>query len=196
MLENKYLETVKLYKGISNMKNTIALMAAASAFAFAANASAMEFTPYVAADYTYTDAQNLAEVHGGKVSVGTDYNKYFGTEVFYQRTGSDRVHTGGETYEYSLQSYGLDVNGYLPLGCDQTFALVGTAGIANIDVKHKEPGDSRKTENGVGYRLGAGFEYDLTSNVAVRAMYRYTFTDKLAGLDHMNEYSLGVKYSF
>lgn len=178
------------------MKNTIALMAAASAFAFAANASAMEFTPYVAADYTYTDVQNLAEVHGGKVSVGTDYNKYFGTEVFYQRTGSDRVHSSDGTNEYSLQSYGLDINGYLPLGCDQTFALVGTAGIANIDVKYKEPGESRKTENGLGYRLGAGFEYDLTSNVAVRAMYRYTFTDKLGGLDHMNEYSLGVKYSF
>ena len=178
------------------MKNTIALMAAASAFAFAANAGAMEFTPYVAADYTYTDVQNVTEVHGGKVSVGTDYNKYFGTEVFYQHTGSDRVHSSDGTNEYSLQSYGLDINGYLPLGCDQTFALVGTAGIANIDVKYKEPGESRKTENGLGYRLGAGFEYDLTSNVAVRAMYRYTFADKLGGLDNMNKYSLSVKYSF
>ena len=68
--------------------------------------------------------------------------------------------------------------------------------VVSQDVKYKEPGESRKTENGLGYRLGAGFEYDLTSNVAVRAMYRYTFADKLGGLDHMNEYSLGVKYSF
>ncbi len=178
------------------MKNTLALMAAVSAFAFAANAGAMEFTPYVAADYTYSDMQNLAEVNGGKVSVGTDYNKYFGTEVFYQRTGSDRVHSEGYTDEFSFQTYGLDVNGYLPLGCDQTFSLVGTAGIANIDMKYTPAGETRKTENGIGYRLGAGVEYDITSNVAVRALYRYTFVNKMGGLDHMNEYSVGVKYSF
>ncbi len=178
------------------MKNTLALMAAVSAFAFAANANAIEYTPYVAADYTYTDMQNTAEVNGGKIALGTEYNKYFGTEVFYQRTGSDRVHSDGATDEYSLQSYGLDAYGYLPLGCDQTFALVGTAGFAFEDVKYKYEDHNRKTEHGVGYRLGAGAEYAINSNVSVRALYRYTFTDQLGGLDHINEYSLGVKYAF
>lgn len=178
------------------MKKTLALMAAVSAFAFTANANAYEFAPYVAADYTYTDAQNAFEVNGGKFALGTDYNKYFGTEVFYQRTGSDRVHSAGETSEYSLQSYGLDAYGYLPLGCDQVFSLVGTAGFAFEDVKYKEPETNRKTEHGVGYRLGAGVEYAFTNNFAVRALYRYTFTDQLGDLDHMNEYSLGIKYNF
>ena len=178
------------------MKNTLTLMAAISAFAFTASANASDYTPYVAADYTYSDVQNLAEVNGGKVAVGTEYNKYFGTEVFYQRTGSDRVHSVDGTNEYSLQSYGLDVYGYLPLGCDQVFSLVGTAGIANMDVIYKDVDEKRDTENGLGYRLGAGVEYDVNSNVSVRALYRYTFTDKLGDLDHVNEYSLGVKYAF
>lgn len=177
------------------MNKTLALMAAASVVAFAASANAYEFTPYVAADYTYTDT-NKADVNGGKIALGTEYNKYFGTEIFYQRTGSDRVHTVDGTKEYSLQSYGLDAYGYLPLGCDQVVSLVGTAGIANIDIKYTPAGESRKTENGLGYRLGAGVEYDVSENVSVRALYRYTFADKIHNLDHLNEYSLGVKYSF
>ena len=132
----------------------------------------------------------------GKVLTEEEYNKYFGTEVFYQRTASDRVHSADGTNEYSLQSYGIDAYGYLPLGCDQVWSLVGTAGFAFEDVKYKNPEENRGTEHGVGYRLGAGFEYDVDANVSVRALYRYTFTDSLGGLDHINEYSLGVKYAF
>ncbi|MBQ7285532.1 MAG: porin family protein [Alphaproteobacteria bacterium] len=177
------------------MNKTLALMAAASVVAFAASANATEYTPYVAADYTYTDA--TFEVNGGKIALGTEYNKYFGTEIFYQRTGSDRVHSQNGTDEFSIQSYGLDAYGYLPLGCDQVVSLVGTAGIAFDDVKYKfDDGTNRKTEHGLSYRLGAGVEYDVSENVSVRALYRYSFTDKIAGLDHMNEYSVGVKYNF
>jgi len=178
------------------MKKYLVLMTAVSAIAFVANASAYEYTPYVAVDYTYSEIPSTADVNGGKLALGTEYNKYFGTEVFYQRTGSDRVHSSDGTNEYSLQSYGLDMYGYLPLGCDQVFSLVGTAGISNIDVIYKEANEKRETENGLGYRLGAGFEYDVNSNVSVRALYRYTFTDKVNSIDHISEYSLGVKYSF
>ena len=66
------------------MNKTLALMAAASVVAFAASANAYEFTPYVAADYTYTDT-NFADVNGGKVALGTEYNKYFGKEAILER---------------------------------------------------------------------------------------------------------------
>ena len=177
------------------MNKTLALLAAVSAVAFTSTANAFEYTPYVAADYTYTDAR-FSENNGGKIAIGSNYNKYFGTEVFYQRTGSDRVHSEGETNEFSYQTYGLDTYGYLPMGCEDEFALVGTAGIANIDRKYTLAGEKRNTDNGLGYRLGAGVEYNVNSNVAVRALYRYTFADKLEGVDHMDEYSVGVKYSF
>lgn len=177
------------------MNKTLALLAAVSAVAFASAANAFEYTPYVAADYTYTNAR-FSENNGGKIAVGTNYNKFFGTEVFYQRTGSDRVHTSEGTSEFSYQTYGLDAYGYLPMGCEDEISLIGTAGLANIDRKYKEDGESRKTDSGFGYRLGAGVEYNVTNNVAVRALYRYTFADKLMDTDHMDEYSVGVKYSF
>lgn len=171
-------------------------MVAVSAIAFTANANANEYKPYVAADYTYNHAGFATMNAGGKVALGSDYNKYFGTEVFYERTGSDRVKSEGETEEYSMQSYGLDVYGYLPLGCDQTFALLGTAGISEIDVKYKYNDEKRKTENGLGYRLGAGAQYAIDENLSVRAVARYIWTDKLAGEDHIMEYSAGIKYNF
>ena len=46
------------------MKNTLTLLAAVSTFAFTANTNAADYTPYVAADYTYSDIQNLAEEIG------------------------------------------------------------------------------------------------------------------------------------
>ena len=179
------------------MKKTIgALMVAVSAVAFAASANANDYKPYVAADYTYNDS-NFATINaGGKVALGVDYNKYFGTEVFYEKTGSDRVHSEGETDEYSLQSYGLDLYGYLPLGCDQTFALLGTAGISNIDKDYKYEDQKRETDNGLGYRLGAGAQYSFDENLSVRAVARYIFTDKVSDVDHIMEYSAGIKYNF
>ena len=95
-----------------------------------------------------------------------------------------------------MQSYGLDLYGYLPLGCDQTFALLGTAGISNIDIDYKYQDEKRDTENGLGYRLGAGAQYSFDENLSVRAVARYIFTDKVSDVDHIMEYSAGIKYNF
>ena len=174
------------------MKRTIgALMIAASAIAFSASANAYEFKPYVGLDYTYSDFIGL-NTNAATVNVGTSYNKYFGTELFYQFSESDKI----EDTEVSLRAYGLDLYGYLPLGCEQKFALLGTAGISNIDLKIKEPGEKRYTENGLGYRLGAGAQYTIDENLSVRALARYTFTDKVNSVDHIMEYTAGVRYSF
>lgn len=174
------------------MKRTMsALMAAASVVAFAASANAYDYKPYAGVDYTYTDVQGL-DLNSATVNVGTNYNKYFGTEVFYQFSDSDKV----EDVETSMRAYGLDLYGYLPLGCEQKVSLLGTAGIANIDVKYKEDGEKRDNENGLGYRLGAGVQYNVDENLAVRALARYTFTDKIDGVDHLMEYTAGVRYSF
>ena len=73
------------------MKRTIgALMVAASAIAFSASANAYEFKPYVGLDYTYSDFIGL-NTNAATVNVGTSYNKYFGTELFYQFSDSDKI---------------------------------------------------------------------------------------------------------
>lgn len=69
------------------------LMVAVSALAFSANANASDFKPYVGLDYNYTDADadyQSPKYNSASVNVGTEYNKYFGTEVFYQYSDDDK----------------------------------------------------------------------------------------------------------
>ncbi len=184
------------------MKKTIgALMVAASAIAMAANAEAMEYNPYVGAEYGYSflnggiDSNNF---NSGKIFVGSQYNENFGVEAFYQRTTSDKkADKAGSVDKTKYEAYGIDALGYLPLGCDQEVALIGTAGLAYYDFKGKEEGGKTEGEGMWGYRLGAGAEYNVNENIAVRALARYTKLDqRVADANDMMEYSIGARYNF
>lgn len=188
-------------------KLTGALMIAVSAVAFTANAQAaeLEYKPYVAADYHYTDANAHKEspyYNSGSVSVGTSYNKYFGTELFYQYSNDYKKsnRTTGEKRSSQFQAYGLDMIGYLPLGCDQVFSLLGTIGIGEYKFEKKNGfmtiGSHKHNDSGYGYRAGLGAQYQIDENWSVRAIARYIGLDKVKDFDHMMDYSMGVKYSF
>lgn len=181
------------------MNKNIALLAAVSAIALATSANALEFRPYVGAQYNLTSAsvKNMPnmDMHSYSIFVGTDYNRYFGTEVFYQNSNKWHKVVNGVKNKVDFEAYGLDAYGYLPLGCDRVFSLLGTAGIANYDFDGDQ-GNGKEEDNGLGYRLGAGMQYNITNNIAVRGIVRYIWADKLDGFDHMMEYSLGAKYSF
>ena len=159
------------------MKKTIALLVAASAVAFAANASAKEYTPYVGVNYNYTEMRDDFDFNSYSVTVGTDYNKYFGTELFYQNSNKDHKLIDGDKEKRDFDAYGLDVYGYLPLGCAQKFAPFVTAGIANYDFDYADNAE-KVSDNGLGYRLGAGVQYKFDNNIAIRALGRYVWTDK------------------
>lgn len=177
------------------MKKSIALLVAVSAVAFAANASAKEFTPYVAANYNYTETAGDFDFNSYSVNVGTDYNKYFGTELFYQNSDKDHKIIDNEKEKIDFDAYGLDVYGYLPLGCEQKVAPFVTAGIAEYEFDYANNSE-KDSDSGLGYRLGGGVQYKVNNNVAVRALGRYVWTDKLAGHDHISEFSVGARYSF
>ena len=179
------------------MKKTIgALMVAASAIAMAANAEAMEYNPYVGAEYGYSFLNGGAgsnNFNSGKIFVGSQYNENFGVEAFYQRTTADKKAGFKRKYE----AYGIDALGYLPMGCEQKVSLIGTAGLAYYDFKGKEEGGKTNGDGMWGYRLGAGAEYNVTDNVAVRALARYTKLDQRADYSNdMMEYSIGARYNF
>lgn len=170
------------------MKKILATLTVATA-AFAFNANALEYTPYVGLDYTYSDAsQDSGKYNTGTVNVGTSYNDYFGTEIFFQK--SDHETTQGTKLDF--QAYGLDLMGYLPLGCDQTFNLVGTVGIAHYDVDSNIMPD----DNGYGYRIGAGVQYNIDEKVSVRALARHVELKEINTVDHLMEWTLGARYSF
>ena len=90
------------------------------------------YLPYVGMDYTYSDANAKFErphYNSGSVNVGTMYNRFFGTEVFYQLSDSHKIRHETDKSKTSFQAYGLDLYGYLPFGCYGTFTLLGTVGV-------------------------------------------------------------------
>ena len=184
-------------KKIFSLALVVSLVAATSARA----ARDGDYLPYVGLDYSYSDttAKHLRpHYNSASVNVGTMYNRFFGTEMFYQISDSYKTRSGLDKSKSSFQAYGLDVYGYLPLGCDQTFSLLGTAGIAEYTVTNKFTyGTSEKSrDHGYGYRLGLGAQYSIDNNWSVRAVARYIGLDKIDEADHMMEYSLGAKYNF
>lgn len=179
------------------MLKKISLLALFGMF-FYTNANALEFRPYVGLQYNYSefDAEDITpDMNSYSLIIGTEYNKYFGTEIFYQNSDKSNDYVRNEKIKTDFASYGLDVYGYLPLGCNRVFSLLGTAGIANYDVDITSS-DDKGEDNGLGYRLGAGVQYSLTNNIAFRAIARYIWTDKLDQSDDAQEYSLGIKYIF
>ena len=96
------------------------------------------------------------------------------------------------------KAYGIDVIGYLPVM--EKLELVGSLGVAryNVDAEVKIPllgleGDG--DDKGMGYRLGAGAQYNFNDNIAARAMVRYVDTD-IDGLDNIVDLTLGIRYTF
>ncbi len=165
---------------------------------FCTNANALEFRPYVGLQYNYSeiDAEDVTpDMNSYSVILGTEYNRYFGTEIFYQNSDKSNDYYKGEKVKTDFAAYGLDAYGYLPLGCDRVFSLLATAGIANYDFDITTP-EEKGDDNGLGYRLGAGIQYSLTNNISFRAIGRYIWLDKVDGADNAQEYSLGVKYTF
>lgn len=180
------------------MNKNIALLAAVSVLALSANANALEFRPYVGVQYNYTevDAKEVKpDMNSYSVVIGTEYNKYFSTEVFYQNSDKSNDMINGTKVKSDFDAYGLDVYAYLPLGCDRVWSVFATAGIANYDSDTSSV-QGKGEDNGLGYRLGAGIQYSITNDLAVRAIARHIWADKLEDVDDMKEFSLGVKYAF
>ena len=94
---------------------------------------------------------------------------------------------------------GLDLMGYLPLGCDQVFSLVGTMGIGEytFDKNYSgfyAPKDQR--DHGIGYRFGGGLQYKIDDKFSVRGLVRYVNLNDIDNFDDMWEYTAGIRYSF
>ena len=185
------------------MKNTIAtLLVAVSTIAVASTANAeTSFAPYVGIDYNY-DNGNGNNFNSASVNVGTQFNDYFGTEVFYQQSDKD-VKTFSDMRQETrkFNAYGLDLNGYLPMGCDKEFSLIGSVGIGEytFSTGYNMFGIFNNRDHGLGYRFGLGGLYNITDNVAVKAMARYVKFDKLDSFTDetdMMEYTAGVRYNF
>ena len=179
----------------------------ACVFAFSANATEFEIKPYVGLDYVYSmsdiekiDGVNAFEedLNALALSVGAKLHQNFGIEMFYQKSeeGEKKFVNGKTKDEY--QAYGLDVLGYLPV--TEKLDLIGSLGIGYYDVDIKAKTNSPAIsadgdDQGAGYRLGLGAQYNFTENWGARLMARYVDID-IDGIDNMVDLTAGVRYSF
>ena len=132
-------------------------------------------------------------------AAGLRIGRNWGVEVFYQtsntakKTADDEWRTEGD-----YTAYGVDALGFLPLN-DQ-LELVAAAGVGKyeFDVKLKYSDGIHEfsgSDDNVGYRFGAGAQYNLTNHWALRGMVRYVVLDS-EYIDDMLEFSLGMRYTF
>lgn len=162
-------------------------------------ADSYKYTPYVGMGYDFSKIQAgklRPEYNGGTVYVGSDYSKYFGTEVFFSQSLSRKNGQTPHKLKSSFRAYGLDVAAYLPLGCSQKFSLMATAGWGEYIFNLKQQGAKHHNEHGYGYRLGGGIKYALDNHWQTRLVVRHVSFDKLDMLNQTMEYSLNVEYHF
>lgn len=165
--------------------------------AFAAKAENV-YRPYVGIDVSFDKAKTTSVrpgYYGAAVNLGTTYNPYFGTEIFYQQTAS-RTQTliAGTKYKTSFLAYGLDTIATYPVY--SKFDVNLSLGVASYLFKERIVGGSHNSDEGIGFRFGAGAVYHLTNSLAVRFNARYINFNKISNLDHAAEYTLGARYYF
>lgn len=164
-----------------------------------AAADSYNYTPYAGIDYTY----NLVSAMGYKpyynaagLHIGSDYGRYFGTELFFNLSNGHKHHKDDTSIKTSYRAYGLDLMAYLPFGKNDCFALLGTAGAGEYIYKITVEPAKHHNEHGFGYRVGGGFKYAFNENWGFRAIARYINFDKIDFYKHAMEYSAGIEYHF
>lgn len=162
-------------------------------------ADSYQYTPYAGIDYTYnhTTAQGFNPYYNAAgLHIGSDYSRYFGTELFFNKSNGNKRHVKDVRIKTSYRSYGLDLFAYLPIGCSKRFSLLGTFGVGEYVYKITAAPIKHHNESGLGYRMGGGFKYALNKNWGIRAIARYVNFDKIKIYKHAMEYSAGIEYHF
>ena len=184
------------------MRKIITVAALSAAFLTAGgSAQAIEnvYRPYIGVGYAYNkvDIQEANSYNNsGIINLGSTYNKYFSTELFYQYSDMHKYSATSFLKSSEFQAYGLDMMGYLPLGQSGKIAPTVTLGIGQYTFSNDFRNAKDTRDSGWGYRFGGGLTYNLSDNLAIRAIARYIKLDKTDHIDEMNEYSFGIRYTF
>lgn len=186
------------------MKKTLLLAGIAALVSMNARANyhmSNDVKPYIGADYVYSNVEYKNTGHKLPHSynsvagnLGVRMSKYFGPEFYYQHAFKRSAHRDGHKLKNRFFSYGMDMMGYLPLGCEGKWDALGSIGLGAYNVKTSYRGSSNDT-NKVGYRGGLGVQYNMTSHLSARVMGRYTYIGTKY-LDDAWEATAGLRYYF
>ncbi len=188
--------------------NKALLMAGAACILLSTQAKAQqmfgeEIEPYVGADYVYDNVDFKNQGNGlkesynsGAVNVGTRLGEYAGLEAYYQLSGKRTSNLSEDVKAKSkFQSYGVDLYGYMPLGCNDKVDLLASVGLGNYNLEVKGLPDGKIDKDHLGYRFGLGAQYNFDEHVSARVMGRYNYIDT-RDLDNMWEATAGLRYTF
>jgi len=156
------------------------------------------YVPYVGADILYNQAKTKfanPKSLGAFVNVGTTYNKYFGTEIFYGQTPNHSTKTkSNDRYKTSYRAYGVDAIVSVPV--HEKADLTAGVGLASYVFGEKIKGAQHTSDEGIGYRFSVGAVYRLSEHLAFRANARYVKLNHISNLKRVSEYTVGARYYF
>lgn len=155
---------------------------------------------YVGADYAF----DSVDFRGALDEAKQDYNSgifnigarmgYMGVEFFGQWAAQRSKETDAGKLKTNFSAYGMDINGYMPLGCEGKYDIIGTVGVA--DYYYKGFLDNvNDTNNHIGWRVGGGAMYNFNEHVSARLIGRYAYIGA-SDLNHVAEVTAGMRYNF
>jgi OOP family OmpA-OmpF porin len=122
---------------------------------------------------------------GGKVFGGYQFTPNFALETGFAYLG----HIDNATGKVNGRSEYLDAVGIAPLS--DKWSLLGRIGVAHVDLN-----TSVADGGGNGLKLGAGAQYALTSNVALRGEWERYRPSIFGEKSNIDQYTVGVRIAF
>lgn len=177
------------------MKTMKTLMIAAAMLISVSSAQA-EPKLYVGADLQRVQLKdtNIGEngLNAGGVHVGVRVNENMSLELGTSKTLEGKA-SGTKT---NNQNYTFDVIGHLPVTESKNFELLGSLGLVHSLSEVEVAGVSVKQDD-LSWAVGAGAQYHLNENLAVRTLVRYEDVElKNTGSDSTLKYTVGLNYTF
>lgn len=172
-----------------------AAIAAALAFVTPAAAQAQERGFYAGVGGTWFSVGDV-DVTGATGRVGYKFNRNLGVEGEASfGVDGDEADFLGTPVDVDLENqYGVYAVGYLPLS--DRFEVLGRAGWASVDAQGSFGGFTAGAEDD-GLGLGAGVQYHVSNNFAVRADYTRLFVDDEDNdIDGIDAVGVGGVWSF
>ena len=155
---------------------------------------------YVGADYAFDSvdfkgALNEAkeDYNSGIFNIGSRMDN-FGVEFFGQWSLGRSKDTAEGKLKTKINAYGMDMYGYLPLGCEGKYDVLATIGVADYYYKGFR-GEANDSNNRIGWRVGGGAMYNYNEHVSARVIGRYAYIGD-SNLNHVAEVTAGLRYHF
>lgn len=175
-----------------HLKSTAAALLVLAAGLGAAGAHAEALGPYVGGSLGtphYSDDVNGIGGDGSGVS-GKLFGGYQFTPNFsLEAGGADLGHIDERSGKVDAHGVYLDAVGAAPL--NDHWALLGRIGVAHMDFDTSAGDDS-----GSGLKLGAGVQYAISSNLALRGEWERYHTAAFGDRPNVDQYTVGLRFGF